>query len=153
MTPTPLAPRKASALKRFVAKILDELILIAILAPFIGLFGQSAITTLLLFTVPIAYHALTHASAQQATAGEAIMQLYVTTESGAPLTRRLALERALAYSIPTFPAFTSLGQENITTLFAFLVTVWYAPILLSDRARGVHDMLCGTKVVAGRAKG
>jgi uncharacterized RDD family membrane protein YckC len=141
-----------SPLKRFIARILDELILLTVLYPCIILFGQSPITIVLLFAVPIAYHALCHASKQQATAGEVIMQLYVTAVDGAPLSRNKAWERSLAYFMPTFPAFMSLGEQNSTTLFAFLATVWFAPIILSDRARGVHDLLCGTKVVAGRVR-
>lgn len=138
------------ALARFAARVLDELIQLAILYPIVTFAGNSAFSVAMFFAVPLVYHMWAHASRQQATPGEHIMKLYVVNRHGTRLTMRQSLERSLAYMMPWLPAFTSAPAEVISTLIFFLVFAWFAPILLTRNATGVHDMLCGTRVVAGR---
>ena len=135
---------------RFGAKMLDELVCIALLYPFMKLYGNSPFTVIMLFVVPVAYHTYMHASSLQATAGEYVLKLMVIRDNGARLSLRRSLERSLAYAMPSLPAYASLSDETTMSLVLFLAILWYFPILLTQRAVGVHDMLCGTRVVAGR---
>ncbi len=139
-----------SALSRFGAKILDEFILLALLFPAMSLLGDSDITVLLIFIVPVLYHTYTHASRAQATPGEHIMQVYVVHTNGARLTLRQSFERALAYTLPTLPIYSSLEENTSVSIMFFLVIGWFLPILLTERATGIHDILCNSRVVAGR---
>ena len=138
-------------MQRFIAKILDELIMLAALFPILAILGNSPLTLVLLFMVPLLYHVYTHASIHQATLGEQIMKLRVVTLSGMRLTTRQSLERSLAYAIPTLPAYAALDEKAIMSIMMFLVFAWFMPILLSRNATGMHDILCGCRVVAGRS--
>ncbi len=144
------ALQSGPALQRFAAKILDELIIIACLFICAKLLQAPAIVVLLSFLIPLCYHAYLHASILQATYGEQIMKLHVVTDDGARLSLRKSLERSLAYALPSLPAYSSLDQESIVPLLMFLVFVWFIPILFSKHAKGLHDILCGTRVVAGK---
>lgn len=135
---------------RFFAKILDELILLAVLFPLMHIMGDGAITVVMLFAGPVLYHAYTHASRAQATPGEHIMKLYVTTMTGERLSLRRSLERSLAYAIPSLPVYATLSQDSVMALMMLLVLVWFGPRLVTRHARGLHDIVCDTRVVTGR---
>lgn len=135
---------------RFFAKILDELILLAVLYPLVRIMGGSAITVVMLFLGPVLYHAYTHASRAQATPGEHIMKLYVITTTGERLSLRRSLERSLAYTIPSLPIYATLSQDSTMLLMMLLVLIWFGPILVTRHARGLHDILCDARVVSGR---
>lgn len=139
-----------SSLLRFFASILDNFILIAVTAPFLLLFSGTPVAIILSFAVSVGYHTWFHASAEQATPGERIFKIYVVTRSGGRLSMRRAFERTLGYFLPFLPQYASVPDDAAASLILFLVFCWFAPILLTRNATGLHDVLCDTRVVAGR---
>lgn len=135
---------------RFFASILDNFILIAVTAPFLLMFSGNPLALIISFAVSISYHSWFHASAEQATPGERIFKLYVITNSGDRLSMRRSFERTLGFFLPFLPQYASVPDDTAASMILFLVFCWFAPILLTRNATGLHDILCDTRVVAGR---
>jgi uncharacterized RDD family membrane protein YckC len=87
----------------------------------------------------------------QATPGQRLFGIRVERANGQRMDFRASTERFLAYYIPSLPMYTDrLPDETLAKLALWLVIVWFAPILGRSDRRGVHDLLCGTRVVVGK---
>lgn len=80
------------------------------------------------------YYLVSQASSWQATPGKRILGLRVVREDGRRVGIGLALGRYLAYIV-----------SGIILGIGFLMIGW------TDQKKGLHDMICGTRVVYGRA--
>jgi uncharacterized RDD family membrane protein YckC len=150
MASNPPALTPAGYGPRFVASLLDGLILITLTFPLLAITGEnSPLGLIVLFVVNLAYYAISHSSDWQATPGKHLMKIYVVDEAGGRLSRRRALERALAHFLPSLPIYSSLAQETAATLALWASLVWFVPILFTAARTGVHDILCHTRVVSG----
>ena len=99
----------------------------------------------------MAYYTGFTASRWQATPGQRAMGIHVARNDGKPISQRDALERFLAFAMPTLPLYLSVApQEVLGMVSLWLALAWYGPIMLRDDRRGVHDILCNMKVLAGR---
>ncbi len=105
-----------------------------------------------MFVCFMAYYVVSVGSRWQATPGQRLMRLYVMRTDRRALTLLYSLERFLAYIIPTLPVYVSFLPENISSaLWVSLNIFWFAPILFTPEGVGLHDRLCNTRVVVGRA--
>lgn len=147
----PRLPTYAGRLERLFANLIDTLILIIPNGLLIHLIGAEGLATIFTFLAILAYYVYFTASPWQATPGKRMLGIYVVRTDGRPLARRDALERFLAYSIPSLPMYASfLSPEWVSTLAVSLSLFWFAPILFTEERIGYHDRLCGTRVVVGR---
>lgn len=106
---------------------------------------------LFVFMLTAAYYTLFTAGKWQATPGKRVMRMKVVRVDGRPMTERDALERFIAYSLPTLPVYTSFISEGLATvLVTGLSIAWFWPILSRPDRAGIHDQICGTRVVVGR---
>jgi uncharacterized RDD family membrane protein YckC len=143
-------PAPAGLGPRFLAYILDALILITLTFPLGLIFEQGSLLLMLAgTTIQLYYYTISQSSDWQATPGKHIMKIHVVDQFGGRLSKRRAFERALAQLLPTLPLFSSLASENAATLALWASLVWFVPILFTPLRTGVHDMLCQTRVVTG----
>lgn len=148
--PTP-APTPAGFGQRFLAYLLDGLILVTLVFPLGLLFDEgSAGLVISGIAIQLYYYTLGHSSEWQATPGKHIMQIYVTDLAGNRLGKRQALERALAQMLPSLPLLSSLNEETAKMLVIWASMVWFMPIFFTTLRTGVHDILCQTRVVTGQ---
>lgn len=142
----------APRLERFIAYIIDSMFLMLPLV-FLSNFGapESALVVIGIFASDLVYHTVFTASEWQATPGQRIMNMHVTRLDGRLLTERDAVERFLAYQMPRLPMYLSIASFELrAVVISWLVIAWFAPILLRDDRRGVHDVICNTAVVNGK---
>ena len=101
-----------------------------------------------------AYLTYFESSSWQATPGKRIFKIFVTNANGAPLIKRDALARFIAFSMVTFPAHVSfLDRESASMLMVWLALVWFIPMLATPEKTAMQDILCRTRVLRGhRAK-
>ena len=100
-----------------------------------------------------AYHVITTASSWQCTPGQRIMGIRIARTDGRALTTSSALERFLAYIIPSLPIYASFLPEKLApALVVCLNMLWFLPILTTPQRTGIHDRLCNTRVIVGRTK-
>jgi uncharacterized RDD family membrane protein YckC len=105
-----------------------------------------------MFLCLTAYHTIAVASNWQATPGQRLMHIHIVRTDGRKLTQAMALERFLAYILPTLPFYTSfIPQDVVPMLVVWLSVFWFMPILFTPEHTGVHDRICGTRVVKGKA--
>lgn len=159
----------AGRLERLLAYLIDTIILAIASLPLVALFpsedtndiisgpndimSENPLVTLSVFLMTLAYYTYFTASDWQATPGKRILSLYVVRTNRRKLTPRDALERFLAFIIPTLPFYASFIPERVAAVLAtWLVLFWFAPIVFSIERTGYHDTLCRTRVVVGRAK-
>ena len=152
---SPVAPpppgTPASNLRRFGAHLLDSFILITLTAMVASIFaGAEGLALLAKLAVTLGYFTYCHSSRRQATPGKYLLRLYVVDAARHRLTPRRSLERALAYSIPALPAYSSLEVNTMMSISTWLIFIWFLPILYTASRTGVHDMLCRTRVLNGR---
>jgi uncharacterized RDD family membrane protein YckC len=106
----------------------------------------------MMFLCLTAYHTASVASSWQATPGQRLMQIHIVRMDGRRLTQLHALERFLAYILPSLPFYTSfIPADVVPPLVVWLSIFWFVPILLAPHHMGVHDRICRTRVVRGKA--
>lgn len=159
----------AGRLERFAAFLIDKFILLVPTMLLAGLFVPEAATesddTVLLpselgllvvieLLCTLAYFTWFVGSRWQASPGQRIMGMHVVHADGSPLDLRDAAARFLAFILPTLPLYSSFISASLAqTLAMWLIGVWFLPILFRDERTGMHDILCNTRMVAGKAKG
>lgn len=143
----------AGRVERLFASVIDRTLLLmpgAVLANIWG--AESGIAMFLYFFVNLAYYTGFTAGAWQATPGQRLLSMYVIHADGAPLTQRDALERFLAFVLPSLPLYSSMVSENLAPMITVWLSIfWFSPILYTPERVGVHDRICNTRVVTGRA--
>ena len=88
----------------------------------------------------------------QATPGKRIAGIYVMNEDGSPLNQQQALQRYLAYILPSLPVYSSLETSTSAMIMVWMSVAWFLPVLLMDNKTAIHDLLCNTRVVHGKAE-
>jgi uncharacterized RDD family membrane protein YckC len=142
----------AGRLERLFANLIDTLILVV---PSVALarllHGNDGLSLLAAFLCNLTYYTAFTGSRWQATPGKRLLNIYVIHANGRPMTHRDALERFLAYIMPSLPIYVSfLDQNAAAILVVWLSIFWFAPILFTPDRVGVHDRLCHTRVIVGR---
>lgn len=152
-------PTYAARPERFLAYLIDVLIValpIAVLTqPFVHP-GETAWTVIvdppayaIIFFVNLLYQSYFIASQSQATIGMRLLSLYVIRTDGQRLNMRDAIERFLAFFIPTLAGYTSfIPDQHAPILVFWLKVIWFAPILFRPDRAGLHDRLSGSMVLA-----
>jgi uncharacterized RDD family membrane protein YckC len=147
-------PAFAGKLERFLANLVDSLatmLLPAAVLAVLHLGMNSPLGLIITFAANAVYFTAFTAGPWQATPGQRLFGMVVARLDGRLLGRREALERFLAYYIPSLPMYLSDMDQNLLAKIAlWLVIVWFSPILWRADRRGVHDLLCGTIVVTGK---
>jgi len=147
-------------LERLFANLLDTLILLLPNGMIISLMSQvdgagtpvlNPASLLVLFLCNTAYYTAFTSSGWQGTPGKRMLGIYVIRTDGHRLTQRDALERYLAFILPSLPLYASFISPNLSQfLVVVLSLIWFAPILYTPNRTGIHDQICGTRVVCGR---
>lgn len=141
---------------RLLAVLIDTLLLLfvsIILTSIIQPFTDALFFHVLLnLIVTASLYSAFLSSGWQATPGKRIMKIYVMKKDGRPLSRRDALERYLAYIMPSLPLYSSMDINAANVLVCWLGLFWYLPALLTKQKTALHDMLCNTRVVQGKAE-
>jgi len=88
-----------------------------------------------------------------ATPGKRLMGLLVLRSDGSRLSAEQALQRYLAYIMPSLPVYSSMEIGTSSIVMLWLSLVWFAPVLFTEKRTGIHDMLCHTRVVHGKIEG
>lgn len=142
----------ASRIDRFMAYMIDNAIMLAITWLMIQIGGAQSLFALLgALACQLAYVIISTASSWQATPGQRLLGIYVARLDGQNLTERDALERFLAYIIPSLPINLSIAPMEVLSMASmWLAAAWFTPILWREDRRGVHDVLCNTMVMAGK---
>lgn len=156
----PFIPNYAGRAERFFAYLIDVLIVmvpVALLAK--SFLSKNDAGDLIVepaayavtFLINLSYHTYFVASRWQATPGMRLLSMYVARTDTRPLQLRDAVERFLAFFIPTLPSYASFIPANqAPILVLWLTAIWFAPILFRPDRTGLHDRLCGTRVLVGR---
>ena len=138
---------------RFIAVVLDTLILLPINVLLISVFSSLPLMGLVAnIALQMTYYIGFLSGPWRATPGKRVMGLYVVSTQGlGALSKEQAALRFIAYHIPTFPIYTSLidGMSAEVMMMA-LFGVWFIPILMTEEKTGVHDLLCHTRVMKGQ---
>lgn len=109
------------------------------------------VSLLVVFCVNLIYYTAFTSGPWQATPGKRLLGLYVIRADRRSLTQRDALERFLAYSLPSLPMYASFMPSDFAPMVTLWLSVfWFAPILTHPMRLGVHDKLCNTRVVVGK---
>ena len=147
----PLQSIYAGRLERLFANLIDSLILIIPSGVVAALLDHDGLVTLATFLVSLGYYTHFTASDWQATPGKRLLGLYVIRTDYRALTQRDAVERFLAYSIPSLPLYASFLSAQAAPMLVFWLSLfWFAPILFTPERIGTHDRLCGTRVLVGK---
>lgn len=144
-------PIYAGRAERFFAYLIDTIILAVPGALVVSLLKGAEVAIIGVFLISLAYYTYFTASAWQATLGKRMLNLYVARADKKALTPRDALERFLAFILPTLPVYTSFIPEKHAPVLVFWLTmVWFSPILFRPDRTGLHDRLCNTHVLVGK---
>ncbi len=142
----------AGRLERIFANLIDTLLLFVLLQVLLQLLGETPVMLVTSFLTYAVYFTLSTGSSWQASPAQRLLSIYVVHANGRPLSMADALQRFLAYIIPSLPMQSSfLAPAIAMPLVVWLQLVWFLPILVKEDRTGVHDMLCHTRVVAGKA--
>jgi uncharacterized RDD family membrane protein YckC len=157
---TPIHLTYAGWLERIFANLIDTLIMllpngmIALVMSNTDGQGEPAVnpaTLLVLFLCNVAYYTAFTSGRWQATPGQRLLGIRIIRSDGHNLNQRDALERYLAFVLPSLPLYTSLLPDTIApTLAGMLTLFWLAPILYTANRAGIHDRLTHTRVIVGR---
>ena len=143
----------AGRLERLFAYLIDTLLLVLPSGLVVSLVGTGGEGMLAGFMCNLAYFTGFISSPWQATPGQRLLAIQVVHRDGSKLDRLDALERFLAYTIPMLPMYASFLDPKIApAITVWLTCVWFLPILIRADRAGMHDMLCGTRVIVGKAK-
>ena len=119
------------------------------------------------------YYVITHGSRWHATVGKRILKAKVVGLDGEGISYLRATARFIMLMLPVSPVFVVsliaiyLGAPGLrqyinnmhdimilqwvlyaSVLFSLLLTViWYIPVLFTEERKGVHDMVCRTRVI------
>lgn len=150
----------AGRLERLFANMIDTLILfipasiIAVAFSDMGSDGQPVVSPVslpLIFLLNAAYYTVFTGGSWQATPGKRIMNMHVIRTDHRRLSQRDAIERFLAYVLPSLPMYASFLPAHIAPMLTVWLSIfWFVPILTNPMRAGVHDKLCHTRVVIGR---
>lgn len=141
----------ASWPERLLAHLIDLLIVVPITLLFLGLTNTTEQGMIVTFLCNLVYFTLPTGSNWQATPGQRLMAVHVVHADGTPLTQGDALERFLAYFIPTLPMYASFIEPKMATALTLWLTAgWFLPIVLREERTGLHDQFCSMRVIAGR---
>lgn len=143
----------AGRAERFLAYLIDVILLIGAGELLARLMGGGTITLLANFLFQAFYYTHFTASHWQATPGQRITGLHVVRIDRKPLRIPDALERFLVFLFPILPLYVSfIPLDIVRVLCTWLVMVWFLPILFTEQRIGMHDRICGQRVVAGKKK-
>lgn len=127
---------------RFVAYLIDGIILAIVTAPLGFLFGESpldpaasaafGISDFLNLVIGLAYFVGFEGSSKQATPGKMAFGLIVTDESGG----RISYPRAL-------------GRYAAKILSTLILFIGFIMVAFTEKKQGLHDLLASTLVVKG----
>ncbi len=141
----------AGRLERLLANLIDTIIQLFPAGLMVALLGGQRMAVVATFATSLAYYTLFTAGSWQATPGKRLLGIYVAHRNGTALTYRDALERFLAYVLPSLPIYASFIPEEIAPILVFWLSIaWFAPILLTPERMGLHDRMCRTHVLVGR---
>ena len=144
----------AGRLERLFAYLIDSIILVLPGMLLVGLLGESGILTAITFAISMFYYTYFTASNWQATPGKRLLGMYVARCDRQPLTLRDAVERFLAFCLPSLPIYASVIPENVAPMIVFWLSLaWFCPILFTPERIGMHDRLCRTRVLVGKVGG
>ncbi len=150
----PRLPIYAGRLERLFANLIDTIILILPGGLLSAMLDADGLAMLGMFIMSAAYYTHFTASAWQATPGKRLLGIYVIRTDYRMLSQRDALERFLAYTIPSLPIYASFISPEIAPLLVFWLSLfWFAPILFTPERVGLHDRLCHTRVLVGKVGG
>ena len=137
--------------ERFLAYLIDTIFLLIAAAILTTIIGKEAYAIPITFLTSLAYYTHFLASRWQATPGKRMLNIYVARLDRQPLTKRDALERFLAYSLPSLPMYASFIPEGTSSILAVWLSVfWFFPILVTPERIGMHDRICRTRVLTGK---
>lgn len=127
----------ASRFKRIIAVIIDNLILIVLIACLIGLITALKLNTnffWLLLPIIVLYFPFFESSKYRATPGKMLLSIYVTTTEGKTLSLFKALFRLIVYFL-----------VRASVIFFFICCISY---FCTKRRQGIHDIATSTMVCA-----
>jgi uncharacterized RDD family membrane protein YckC len=143
--------QNANALERFLANLIDGLILFIPLKLITAPLANDGLAMLVGCLGNMAYFVWFTSSAWQASPGQRLLSIYVTHINGAKMTRLDAFERFICFILPVLPLYTTLLPFQLAfSLATFLSMAWFMPIALNEKRMGIHDYLCNTRVVVGK---
>lgn len=152
----------AGRLERLFANLIDTLILFVPAAMVYSLTATTNaegelepadISMLIVFLVHMAYYTAFTSSSWQATPGKRLFNMYVIRTDRQRLTQRDALERFLAYVLPSLPMYASFLPQSLGAMATLWLSIfWFVPILTHPQRMGIHDKICRTLVVTGKPK-
>tara|TARA_B100000989_G_scaffold296171_1_gene278830 strand:- start:1338 stop:1799 length:462 start_codon:yes stop_codon:yes gene_type:complete len=144
----------AGFVPRFMAVVLDTLILYPLAAILAGVMGGATLlSAIALLLLQGFYYALFLSGPWQATPGKRLLKLYVVFEDGSKLNAEAGFARFLAYSMPGMPMYaTVLDTDTVFMLVLWLCFAWFLPITFTQQRTGMHDLLCRTRVINGKAE-
>ena len=144
-------PIYAGRAERFFAYLIDALILLVPGTLVVALLDSADVAVVGVFLVSLSYYTYFTASRWQATPGKRMLSIYVARVDHQPLTPRDALERFLAFILPSLPIYSSIMPQQQAAMVVFWLTVtWFAPILFPPERIGLHDRMCRTRVLVGK---
>lgn len=144
----------AGRLERLFANLIDTLILLVPHGLLISAFGEGGGVLVSGFLCNLIYFTWFTASAWQASPGQRVLSMYIIHANGQPMTLRDALERFLAYTLPVLPMYASFIDDKVAPLITvWLTALWFGPILIREERTGLHDQMCNTRVIVGKANG
>jgi uncharacterized RDD family membrane protein YckC len=137
--------------QRFAAIFIDGLIVLVVLAPFVGAavyfgdvfsvtgprdagkLGIFALVELFLICIPLAYHVY-FLHKKGATPGKSALGLKVVTAAGGPISIGRAIGRYFAYTLSYLPLYIGFIMAGF-----------------DEEKRALHDRICGTRVIVTRS--
>lgn len=141
----------AGWLERVFAYLIDTLILLLPCAVVAALLRNEGLASVAAFVVSAVYFTYFVSGGWQATPAQRMLGMYVTHPDGTVMSQRDAIERFLAFMLPTLPLYTSVLSQEIAASFVFwLNLLWFVPIVFTPERMGIHDRLCNTRVVIGK---
>lgn len=152
----------AGRLERLFANLIDTLILFIPAAVIYSLTATTnaegelepaSASMLIVFLVHMAYYTTFTSGPWQATPGKRLLNMHVIRIDRQKLTQRDALERFLAYVLPSLPMYASFLPQSIAAGGTIWLSIfWFVPILTHPQRMAVHDKICRTLVVSGKPK-
>ena len=152
-------PPYAGTLRRFGGAIVD-IHLVGLLILLLGWIVPASISLEAKSMGALLYWLLSYSEPWQATPGQRLLRVHVTTKDGSPVSQSRALLRIVVLGMylawPAYGAYGAPGAklENPGTVFFILsvmvASICYVPAWFTRRNTAVHDLLSGTCVRVGR---